>query len=82
VLRVAIEGPGGIPPGLHYAAEVGEPKSTKTTDLTLAWRGQGYCLVELGRFDEAEKLYKKCLALDPSDKKAKGELEYIKSKRR
>jgi len=62
-------------------AEMGSDGSTKTSDLTRAWRGQAYCLVEQGRFDDAEKLYEKCLSLDPSDAKAKGELQYIKSKR-
>jgi tetratricopeptide (TPR) repeat protein len=61
--------------------EMGSDDTTKTADLTRAWRGQGYCLVELGRLDEAEALYRKCLALDPSDTKAKGELQYIESKR-
>jgi tetratricopeptide (TPR) repeat protein len=61
--------------------EMGSDDATKTADLTRAWRGQGYCLVEQGRFDEAEALYRKCLALDPSDTKAKGEIEYIKTKR-
>jgi len=63
-------------------AQVGSDDSTKTSDLTRAWRGQGYCLVEEGRLDEAEKLYRKCLELDPSDAKAKGEIEYIKKKKR
>ncbi len=62
-------------------AEMGSDESTKTADLTRARRGQAYCLVEQGRLDDTEKLYKKCLALDPSDAKAKGELQYIKAKR-
>lgn len=62
-------------------AQIGSDDSTRTSDLTRAWRGQGYCLVEEGRLDEAEKLYRKCLELDPSDAKAKGELDYIKDKR-
>jgi tetratricopeptide (TPR) repeat protein len=62
-------------------AQIGSDDSTKTSDLTRAWRGQGYCLVENGQLDEAEKLYRKCLELDPSDTKAKGEIEYIKRKR-
>jgi tetratricopeptide (TPR) repeat protein len=63
------------------AAELGSDESSKTADLTRAWRGQAYCLVEQGRLDDAETLYNKCLALDPSDTKAKAELKYIKSKR-
>jgi hypothetical protein len=64
------------------AAEMGSEDSTKTADLTLAWRGQGYCLVEQGKLDEAEALYRKCLKLDPSDAKAKSELRYVQSKRK
>jgi len=64
------------------AAELGSDDTTKTVDLTRAWRGQGYCLVEQGKFDEAEAMYKKCLALDPKDNKARGELEYIKGLRK
>ena len=64
------------------AAELGSDDTTKTVDLTRAWRGQGYCLVEQGKLDEAEALYKKCLALDPKDNKARGELEYIKGLRK
>lgn len=42
-----------------------------------AWRGQGYALVELGRYDEAEAKYRACLKLDPKDEKARGELGYV-----
>lgn len=58
-------------------AEIGSDESTKTVDLTRAWRGQGYCLVEQGKFAEAEALYRKCLSLDPNDKRAMGELNYV-----
>jgi tetratricopeptide (TPR) repeat protein len=63
------------------AAKMASDDATKKDDLTRALRGQGYCLVEEGRLDEAEALYRKSLALDPSDMKAMGELEYIKKKR-
>jgi tetratricopeptide (TPR) repeat protein len=59
----------------------GSDETTKTEDLTRAWRGQGYCLTEQGRLDEAEALYKKSLQLDPADTKAKNELEYIRQQR-
>lgn len=59
-------------------AELGSDDATKTSDLTRAWRGQGYCLVEQGKLAEAEAMYRQCLALDPKDNKAKGELEYIR----
>jgi Tetratricopeptide repeat len=64
------------------AAEMGSDDATKTIDLTRAWRGQGYCLVEQGKLDEAEVMYRKCLALDPKDDKARGELGYIEGLRK
>ena len=47
----------------------------------LAWRCMGYALIEQGKFDEAEKLYRQCLEVDPNDAKAKNELEYISEQR-
>ena len=59
-------------------ANLASDDTTKTTDLTRAWRGEGYCLVELGNLQEAEEMYRKSLALDPKDKKSQGELAYIR----
>jgi len=56
-------------------------KADHSAELRRALRGRGYSLTELGRLDEAEKVYAECLALDPSDTKATGELEYIKGLR-
>jgi Flp pilus assembly protein TadD len=64
------------------AVAVGSPDDLRTADLARALRGQGYALSELGRLDEAEALYRRCLQLDPNDEKAKGELEYIASRRK
>ena len=61
--------------------ELGSDEATKNVDLSRAWRGQGYCLVEQGKLDEAEAMYRKCLALDSKDDKARGELEYIRRQR-
>jgi tetratricopeptide (TPR) repeat protein len=58
-------------------AELSSDDATKTADLTRAWRGEGYCLVEQGKLKEAEAMYRKSLALDPQDEKSKGELNYI-----
>lgn len=46
--------------------------------LRRAWFGMAYDLVELGRLDEAEKLFVKCLALTPDDQKVKDELKYVR----
>lgn len=45
--------------------------------LTRAWRGMGFNLIELRRWDEAEAMFNKALELDPNDAKAKNELAYI-----
>ena len=36
---------------------------------------------EQGRFDDAEKLIRECLRLNPDDAKAKSELDYIAKQR-
>ncbi len=42
-----------------------------------ALRGIGYADVELGKLDEAEAMYRRCLELDPHDQKAQAELGYV-----
>lgn len=49
----------------------------KNQDLARSWRGIGFAKIELGKLDEAEALFKKCLEVDPEDKKAENELGYI-----
>lgn len=48
----------------------------------VSFRGIGYDLVELGRLDEAEAAYRKCLAITPDEPKSLGEIEYIKEQRK
>src|SRR3569623_997166 len=55
---------------------------SKMQDLTFARHGRGDALIELGRFDEAEKLYHQCLELDPNDAHSKNELIYIAEQRK
>lgn len=50
--------------------------------LARAWRGQGYVYVEQGKFDEAEKMYLRCLELDSSDSAALNELRFIEAQRK
>jgi hypothetical protein len=59
-------------------AEIASDDARKTNHLTRAWRGQAYCLTEQGKLDQAEAMYRKCLALDPKDSNALRELEYIR----
>ena len=47
-----------------------------------ALRGQAFVLVEQGKLDEAEKLHRRCLELDPQDEGAANELRYIAGLRR
>jgi tetratricopeptide (TPR) repeat protein len=44
-------------------------------------RARGYCLIELGRLDEAEAAYKRSLELEPDHGGAKSELDYIRKAR-
>jgi len=57
------------------------PDSLKNDYTCRAFRGQGYDLSELGRFDEAEKAYRECLKIIPDDPKSKGELTWIAEQR-
>jgi len=57
------------------------PDESKAMELSMARRGSGYVLVELGQLDEAEKKYQQCLAADPNDKPAAAELEYVRNLR-
>jgi tetratricopeptide (TPR) repeat protein len=59
------------------AAELGSDDKAKLDDLGIAWRGEGYCLVEQGKLDEAEAIYRKALDANPDDRKSQGELQYI-----
>lgn len=63
------------------SANAYSPENLKNNELTRAMRGVGYCLIELGRLDEAEEIYKKCLEIDDKDKHALNELKYIQSLR-
>ena len=61
------------------AAKEFAPPDTKNMELSLAWRGIAYVLVEQNRLDEAEKMYQQCLELDKNDPRAMNELRYIRS---
>ena len=57
------------------------PEGSKNAELMKVLHGSGYILIELGRLDEAEKKYRKCLKIDANDQKALNELKYIKDLR-
>ena len=46
-----------------------------------ALRGMGFCLIELGKLDEAEKMFKDSLKLVPENQTALNEIGYIKELR-
>ena len=49
--------------------------------LARALRGQGYALIELGRYDEAEAIYHQVLEKTPDDRIARGQLQYVAQQR-
>jgi tetratricopeptide (TPR) repeat protein len=61
------------------AAKSTSPENTRTIDLGRALRGQGFVLVELNQIDQAEKVYLECIRIDPNDRKAAAELNYVRS---
>ena len=67
----------------HRAEEATEFASPERANAELgrALRGIGFVDVELGRLDEAEAIYRRCLTLDPHDQKAQGELGYVLQQR-
>jgi tetratricopeptide (TPR) repeat protein len=58
------------------------PKDRQTFDKTRAMRGMGFILIERGKLDEAEALFRQCLQLNPDDDHAKKELAYIADQRK
>jgi len=62
---------------VKYAEEF-TPEPIKEAELTRALRGIGYTLIELGKLDEAEKIYIECLKISKDDRAAMQELMYIK----
>ena len=57
------------------------PSGREKAERGAAWRQIGWILVEQGKWDEAEAIYRDCLKLDPDDKKATAELGYIAENR-
>jgi tetratricopeptide (TPR) repeat protein len=63
------------------AAKEFSPEQARNAELGRAWRGMGYVLVELGRLDEAEAMYRRCLQLNAQDAMAQRELAYVLSQK-
>jgi len=62
----------------HAESQDGERRKKS---LRRAWFGMGFDAIELGRLDDAEKLFLKCLEVSPNDERVKAELEYLRGKR-
>ena len=63
------------------AASEFSPDDMKSHDKRRAMRGLGFVLIEQGKLEEAEAMFRKVLAIDPGDKGAKSELQYIEEQR-
>lgn len=67
--------------GFERAAELARrfsPDFARDAELGLALRGRAYILVDLGRFDEAARLYEECLEIDEDDREAAVQLAYVR----
>ncbi|NIJ20157.1 tetratricopeptide (TPR) repeat protein [Sphingomonas naasensis] len=62
-------------------AAKGEEGEQRAKSLRRAWFGMGYGLIEMGKLDEAEKMFNQCLELFPDDQKVKNELQYVREQR-
>jgi tetratricopeptide (TPR) repeat protein len=57
------------------------PPEAKTLDCIRAYHGLGYAYTELGQWDNADKMYRKALAIDSNDQLSLKELQYIQQRR-
>jgi tetratricopeptide (TPR) repeat protein len=58
-----------------------EDKAKQTEALASALRGQAVAMIELGRLDDAETLYKRCLKMNPADAAATDGLAQVQARR-
>ena len=64
----------------NYAGAV-EDKAKQGEVLASALRGQAVAMIELGRLDDAETLYKRCLKMNPGDTAATDGLAQVQARR-
>jgi tetratricopeptide (TPR) repeat protein len=58
-----------------------EDKTKQAEALASALRGQAVAMIELGRLDDAETLYKRCLKMNPADTAATDGLAQVQARR-
>jgi len=58
-----------------------EDKAKQNQALATSLRGQAAAMIELGRLDDAETLYKRCLKIDPADTAATDGLAQVQARR-
>jgi tetratricopeptide (TPR) repeat protein len=58
-----------------------EDKTAQNQTLASALRGQAVAMIELGRLDDAETLYKRCLKMDPADTAATDGLAQVQARK-
>jgi tetratricopeptide (TPR) repeat protein len=58
-----------------------EDKAKQTQALASSLRGQAVAMIEMGRLDDAETLYKRCLKMDPGDTAATDGLAQVQARR-
>ena len=63
------------------AAAEFSPDEIKSDHKRRGLRGMGFVLIEQGDLDRAEALFRDCLKIDPNDRGAKVELDYIQQQR-
>lgn len=61
------------------AAKEFSPPGLQNAELSRAWRGMGYVLVQLDRLDDAEEMYRRCIELDKGDARAMNALRYVQN---
>lgn len=57
------------------------PENQRDNHHARALRGEGFALIELNQLDEAEKSFQASLKVEPDNKLALSELDYIKKLR-
>lgn len=62
------------------ALELAEKYASARGDKAMALRGMGYSYIELGDLERAKAAYQKSLEIDPNNKLARSELEFIKER--